>query len=139
VIYLLKGLIPLRMLAAIPYLKEFELNAHVLLLALDTEVGANMVVLELCMATILLIGAGCRTFYKLLHTEIELHPDHLATLRLWVPQSRYAKGEQLIALSCQLMTDVGHLAGVESVARSRSQTLRAEVRPFRSQAAADRE
>jgi macrolide transport system ATP-binding/permease protein len=120
VIYLLKGLIPLRMLAAIPYLKEFELNAHVLLLALATEVtsavplsliailraplsnlqpgsprnsrayagtvwwhlGANMVVLELCMATILLVRAGCRTFYKLLHTEIGLHPDHLATLRL---------------------------------------------------------
>ncbi len=153
---LLKGLIPLSMLEAMPYLKGLGLNVHVLLFAFAAElscagllslmailraplsnlqpgltqggrtsagtvwrnVGANMVVFELCTATILLVGAGllCKSFYKLLHTEIGLQPNHLAELRLWAPPLRYAKNEQLVALSRQLMTEVGHLPGVESVA-----------------------
>jgi macrolide transport system ATP-binding/permease protein len=80
--------------------------------------GANMVVLELCTATILLVGAGllCKSFYKLLHTEIGLQPDHLAGLRLWAPPSRYASNEQLIALSRELMTEIRNLPGVQSAA-----------------------
>lgn len=152
----LKWLIPPNIFAAMPYLKELGLNAHVLLFtfaivlvcatllsliailraplsnlplglsrssrtasgAVWRQLGANMVVLELCTASILLVGAGllCKSFYKLLHTEIGLQPDHLVGMRLWAPRSRYVKDKQLIALSRQLIVQVRHLPGVESVA-----------------------
>jgi predicted permease len=82
------------------------------------QLGAKMVVLELCTATILLVGAGlfCKSFYRLLHTETGLHPDHLATLRLWAPPSSYAKNEQVIALARRLIAEAGQLPGVQSAA-----------------------
>jgi macrolide transport system ATP-binding/permease protein len=82
------------------------------------HLGANMVVMELCTAMVLLVGAGllCKSFYKLLHTEIGLQPDHLAVLRMWARQSRYSKNEQIIALAHQVMDEVRHLPGVQSVA-----------------------
>jgi macrolide transport system ATP-binding/permease protein len=82
------------------------------------HLGANMVVVELCTAMVLLVGAGllCKSFYKLLHTEIGLQPDHLAVVRMWAPQSRYSKDEQIIALARQVVDQVRHLPGVESVA-----------------------
>jgi len=82
------------------------------------HLGANMVVVELCTAMVLLVGAGllCKSFYKLLHTEIGLQPDHLAVVRMWAPQSRYSKDEQIIALARQVMDEVRHLPGVQSVA-----------------------
>jgi predicted permease len=80
--------------------------------------GAKMVVLELCTATILLVGAGLfsKSFYRLLHTETGLHPDHLATLRLWAPPSSYAKNDQVIALARRLIAEAAQLPGVQSAA-----------------------
>ncbi len=45
--------------------------------------GANLVVLELCTAMVLLVGARLlgKSFYKLLHMDIGMEPDHLAMLR----------------------------------------------------------
>lgn len=82
------------------------------------RLGTNLVVLELCIATILLAGAGllCRSFYNLLHTPVGLEPDHLATLRLWAPPSKYSKAEQLITLVRRVMTDVSRMPGIQSVA-----------------------
>jgi macrolide transport system ATP-binding/permease protein len=82
------------------------------------HLGANMVVVELCTAMVLLVGAGllCKSFYKLLHTEIGLQPDHLAVVRMWAPPARYRKDEQIIALARQVVDEVRHLPGVESVA-----------------------
>jgi macrolide transport system ATP-binding/permease protein len=155
-IHLLKKLLPVSLLQAMPYLDGLGLNTHVLLFAgtialacsllltliavlrsplsslrpglneggrgaagtIWRRLGANLVVLELCTAMILLAGAGllCKSFYKLLHTGIGLEPDHLATLRMWAPPSRYPKNEQLIALAHRVMDDVKHLPGVQSVA-----------------------
>jgi predicted permease len=82
------------------------------------QLGAKIVVLELCTATILLVGAGLfsKSFYRLLHTETGLHPDHLATLRLWAPPSGYAKNEQVIALARRLIAEAAQLPGVQSAA-----------------------
>jgi macrolide transport system ATP-binding/permease protein len=82
------------------------------------HLGANMVVLELCTAMVLLAGAGllCKSLYKVLHTEIGLQPDHLAVVRMWAPPSRYSKDEQIIALARHVMDEVRRLPGVQSVA-----------------------
>ena len=46
--------------------------------------GANLVVVELSMAVVLLVGAGLlgKSFYRLLHVDTGLEPDHLATLQI---------------------------------------------------------
>ncbi|MBB5343741.1 hypothetical protein HDF10_001716 [Edaphobacter lichenicola] len=51
------------------------------------HLGANLVMLELCTAMVLLVGAGLlgKSFYRLLHTDIGLQPEHLAMMRLAAP------------------------------------------------------
>ena len=45
--------------------------------------GANLVVIELATAVVLLAGAGLlgKSFYKLLHLDLGFQTDHLATDR----------------------------------------------------------
>jgi len=82
------------------------------------RLGANLVIVELCMATILLVGAGLlsKSLYQLMHTETGLEPDHLATLGLLPPPSKYSRSEQRIALASRIIADISRLPGVQSVA-----------------------
>jgi predicted permease len=75
------------------------------------------VVVELCTATILLVGAGLlsKSLYQLMHTETGMQPDHLATLGL-LPPSKYSKEDQKLALANRIIADVSRLPGVQSVA-----------------------
>ena len=49
------------------------------------HLGANMVVLELAVAVVLLAGAGLlgKSFYRLLRVNVGFEPDHLATLQVY--------------------------------------------------------
>jgi predicted permease len=80
--------------------------------------GANLVVLELAVAVVLLVGAGLlgRSFYKLLHVELGFQPDHLATVQVVLPQTTYAKDPQAVAVSKQILARVSSLPGVKSAA-----------------------
>jgi len=82
------------------------------------RLGANLVVVELCMAMILMVAAGllCKSFIRLLHTDIGIEPHHLAMVRLRAPRSQFPKDEQIIALAHRLMERARGLAGVQSVA-----------------------
>lgn len=82
------------------------------------HLSANLVALELCTAMVLLAGAGLlgKSFYRLLHTDIGVQPDHLAAMRLSAPRSRYAKDEQMVALARRVMDETRRLPGVQSVA-----------------------
>jgi macrolide transport system ATP-binding/permease protein len=84
------------------------------------RLGSKLVVLELATAVVLLVGAGLlgKSLYFLLHVDIGLRPDHLATLQVVAPKSAYAKDEQVIALERQLMNEVSSLPGVKSVGMS---------------------
>jgi predicted permease len=66
---------------------------------------------------VLLVGAGLlgKSFYRLLHVNIGLQPDHLATLEVAAPKSSYAKDEQAIALERQVVRRIASLPGVRSV------------------------
>ncbi len=80
--------------------------------------GANLVVLELAVAVVLLVGAGLlgKSFYKLLHVELGFQPDHLATVQVVLPETTYAKDAHVVAVSRQIVARVSSLPGVKSAA-----------------------
>ena len=80
--------------------------------------GANLVMLELAVAVVLLVGAGLlgKSFYRLLHVDLGFQPDHLATLGVAAPPTNYGKDAQAVALGRQIMSRIASLPGVQSVA-----------------------
>jgi predicted permease len=81
------------------------------------RIGANLVVLELAIAVVLLVGAGLlgKSFYHLLQVELNFQPDHLATLQVQLSDAAYAKDEQVYAVRKQIFDRVSALPGVTSV------------------------
>jgi macrolide transport system ATP-binding/permease protein len=79
--------------------------------------GANLVVVELAIAVVLLAGAGLlgKSFYRLMHVELGFQPDHLATLGVAVPDTMYKSDEQRVALVRQVVSRVASLPGVKAV------------------------
>jgi|CZKR01.1.fsa_nt_gi macrolide transport system ATP-binding/permease protein len=79
--------------------------------------GANLVVVELAIAVVLLVGAGLlgKSFYRLLHVDIGFQPDHLATVGVELSDATYAKDEQVVAVGRQIVSRIASLPGVESV------------------------
>ena len=82
------------------------------------QFGANLVVLELATAMVLLVCAGllARSFYRLLHTDIGIEPEHLAALRVTAPQLSYKDDAARLLLERQLVEKAKALPGVEAAA-----------------------
>jgi len=78
--------------------------------------GANLVVVELAVAVVLLVGAGLlgKSFYKLLHVDLAFQPDHLATMQVALPQTTYPKDLQQVAAQRQILDRIRSLPGVQS-------------------------
>jgi predicted permease len=81
------------------------------------RMGANLVVVELSIAVVLLVGAGLlsKSFYKLLHVDVGFDQTHLATFQLVAPPAQYANPEQKVALFRQVIQRISAMPGVESV------------------------
>jgi macrolide transport system ATP-binding/permease protein len=81
------------------------------------RMGANLVVVELSLAVVLLAGAGLlsKSFYRLLHVDVGFDPTHLATMQLVAPERSYSKPEQKVALFREVIRRLSSLPGVESV------------------------
>ena len=79
--------------------------------------GSNLIVIELAMATILLAGAGLlgKSFYRLLHADIGIEPDHVALVRVVGQGEKYNKDEQTMAMARELVRRISSLPGVKSV------------------------
>jgi predicted permease len=79
--------------------------------------GSHLVVLELATATTLLVAAGLlgQSLYRLLHVDLGLQPDHLATLQVAAPAATYGKDPQVVALARKIVTRIESLPGVKSV------------------------
>jgi len=79
--------------------------------------GANLVVLELAIAVILLVGAGLlgKSFYRLLHVSPNFNTDHLAMVDVMAPDTLYPKDEDDVRLQRQITSRIGALPGVVSV------------------------
>jgi macrolide transport system ATP-binding/permease protein len=82
------------------------------------RMGANLVVIELATAVVLLAGAGLlgKSLYKLMHVDLGFAADHLATINVGLPENVFPKDEQVVAFARQVVARVGNLPGVESAA-----------------------
>jgi len=80
------------------------------------RLGANLVTAELAVAVVLLCGAGLlgKSFYRLLHVEVNFHPDHLAMIRVFLPKPLYPNDQTVITLQQQILARVRALPGVQS-------------------------
>lgn len=78
------------------------------------RVRGALVVLEVMLAVVLVIGAGlmARSLGALGRVPLGFAPDHVLTLRLALPASRYASPEQVVDFYRQLLDDVRGLPGV---------------------------
>jgi predicted permease len=78
--------------------------------------GSKLVVVELATAVVLLVSAGLlgKSFYRLLHVETGIRPEHLATAMISLPRAEYAKDDQIRLLTKNLLKRVERLPGVSS-------------------------
>jgi predicted permease len=81
------------------------------------RLGANLVVVELAVAVVLLVGAGLlgESFYKLLHVENGFDTTHLATVQVMAPDNIYTKNDQKVALYRAINQRLSAIPGVQSV------------------------
>jgi predicted permease len=118
------GLLALILFAATPALRlgvdnmreSLASSSHGSAGTLWRRVGANLVVLELAIAVVLLVGAGLlgKSFYRLIHVDLNFHPDHLAMVGVIVPETLYAKDADLARMQRQILAKTAALPGVES-------------------------
>ena len=78
--------------------------------------ASNLVVVELAIAVVLLAGAGLlgKSFYRLLHVDIGLQSDHLATVEVALP-ANYSSDAQKVQVARQILSRLRRLPGVKSV------------------------
>jgi predicted permease len=81
------------------------------------RLGSKLVVVELAMAMVLLAGAGLlgKSLYRVLHVDVGMQPDRLATLTIAAPGT-YSTDQQLVALERRVLERVAAIPGVTSVA-----------------------
>jgi macrolide transport system ATP-binding/permease protein len=118
------GLLALILFAATPALRlgvgnmreSLASSSHGSAGTLWRRVGAHLVVLELAIAVVLLVGAGLlgKSFYRLIHVDLNFHPDHLAMVGVIVPETLYAKDADLARMQRQILAKTATLPGVES-------------------------
>lgn len=80
------------------------------------RLGANMVILELAVAVVLLAVAGQLglSLYRLLHVPLGFDPNRLATLSVMAPGTVYKTDAQTVALFREVKRRVESLPGVQS-------------------------
>jgi putative ABC transport system permease protein len=76
------------------------------------------VVSQVAVALVLLVGAGLliRSFVRLRHVDPGFRPDHVLTMRVTLPQTRYTEDAQVAAFFDALLAKLAALPGVRSAA-----------------------
>jgi len=79
-----------------------------------------LIVIEVAMALVLLVGAGLliKSFRRLQEVDPGFDPRNLLTMRLFLPQSKYAEPQQRQAFFEQVLRRVETLPGVRAVGTS---------------------
>ncbi|MFZ0742858.1 MAG: ABC transporter permease [Terracidiphilus sp.] len=77
--------------------------------------GSHLVVVELALAIVLLAAAGLlgKSFYRILHVDLNFNPAHLATLEIDA-NTGYDTAARQLALSRRLIETVSAVPGVQS-------------------------
>src|SRR5262249_7194908 len=71
------------------------------------------------------VGLLGKSLYRLLHVDLGMNPDHLASVVLQWPRARYSSDEEKTALARQIVERIRSIAGVGSVAVSLAPPLSA--------------
>jgi Acidobacterial duplicated orphan permease len=76
-----------------------------------------LIVAEIAVAMMLLVGGGLivRSFNRLQHVDLGFRPDHLLTIKMILPESKYSEHRQRVAFVDQVLERVKNLPGVLSV------------------------
>ncbi len=79
--------------------------------------GANLVVVELAIAVVLLVSAGLlgKSLNRLLHVDVGFQTERLATIGIELSDATYPKDELVLAAERKIISRVSSLPGVESV------------------------
>jgi predicted permease len=82
------------------------------------RMGANLVVIELATAVVLLTGAGLlgKSLYMLLHVDPGFPADHLVMVNVGLPDAVFSKDEQVVGFARAVVQRMENLPGVESAA-----------------------
>jgi len=77
---------------------------------------ATLVVIEVSLASVLLIGAGfmIRSLWSVLAVDPGFRSDHLLTMHFSMPPDRYSSNEQMAAFCRQALERIGALPGVKA-------------------------
>ena len=97
--------------------------------------GSNLVVIELALAILLLAAAGLlgKSFYRILHVDLNFNPDHLATLEIDA-NTGYDTAARQLALSHSLLETIRAVPGVQSAGTVSSHlpvTCNCDAEPYR--------
>ena len=81
------------------------------------RMGANLVVVELMIAVVLLAGAGllAKSLYRLLHVDVGFDPSHVAAVQVMAPDKAYPKPENWVQLYPVIKGRLLSLPGVQAV------------------------
>jgi macrolide transport system ATP-binding/permease protein len=79
--------------------------------------GANLVILELATAMVLLVGAALlgQSFYRLLHVDPGLNPDHVAIMRVGIEGYGAVNDKNFVPFMRNFIDRLSNLPGVKSV------------------------
>jgi putative ABC transport system permease protein len=82
----------------------------------QSRIRSSLVVVQIAIATILLIGAGlmAKSFWSLLHVSPGFHTEHILTARLSLPRSRYPDNPRIADFQRELLQSVMSAPGVHS-------------------------
>jgi len=85
-----------------------------------------LVIAEISLSLILLVGAGLtiRSLSSLMDVDLGFQPDHLLTMSITLPGSRYTKPEQMAAFNDQLLERVKRLPGVRAASLTTALPMR---------------
>jgi predicted permease len=85
------------------------------------QLGSKLVIVELAMATVLLVGAGLlgRSLSRLLRVDLGFKPDHLTTVNITASGSSYETNSQILAFTKNVLDRVESLPGVSSAGIAR--------------------
>ncbi len=79
-----------------------------------SRMRAGLVLLEMALAFVVIVGAGLmvRTYQQLTAMDLGLRPDHVLTMMVTLPESKYPGGTELENFSRELLRRVHLLTGV---------------------------
>jgi len=92
------------------------------------RVRGALVITEVALSVALLIGAGLllRSFWKLQDVKPGFEPDHLLTMRINLPSSRYRDNQAAWSFYSRLLEEIKSLPGAQSVALTSSGPMSGE-------------